>query len=256
MMMLSFSACTKSTDITNYAARPVVEGYLAADNQVRIKVTEEILLGSIDTVAKPIDGLNIIIKSANGMFLLKDQGDGWYESTEMITAGTEYSLSFNYNSKEVTAITQIPFKPIDFTTSTVDITIAPFIPGQGRGGFNFNEAIQLNWRNTDNSYYLTAFVNTDSIQTPINTSGFFFRGRRINLQRPSQLNSDQINYLLFEYYGNYNILLFHVFPEYAALYETSEASSLNLAPPPTNITNGLGIFTGIAVDSLKLYVHQ
>jgi hypothetical protein len=42
----------------------------------------------------------------------------------------------------------------------------------------------------------------------------------------------------------------------AALYSDNSNSSQNLSNPTTNITNGLGIFTGISSDTLYLQVKQ
>lgn len=38
----------------------------------------------------------------------------------------------------------------------------------------------------------------------------------------------------------------------AALYKTSGNTSLSLSQPPSNVKNGLGIFTGVASDRLFL----
>jgi len=50
-------------------------------------------------------------------------------------------------------------------------------------------------------------------------------------------------------------VLYHLNPEYAALYKFSGNTSLNIREPTTNIENALGIFTGINADTLKIYVY-
>ena len=55
-------------------------------------------------------------------------------------------------------------------------------------------------------------------------------------------------------FGTYQIIVFRVNPEYAALYESSSNSTLSLEEPPSNIVNGLGIFTGVSSDTLYLEV--
>jgi len=57
-------------------------------------------------------------------------------------------------------------------------------------------------------------------------------------------------------FGTYQIIVFRVNPEYAALYESSSNSTLSLEEPPTNIVNGLGIFTGVSSDTLYLEVSE
>jgi len=60
----------------------------------------------------------------------------------------------------------------------------------------------------------------------------------------------------FQYFGSHNIVLYRVNAEYAALYQSSGTTSQNLSTPPTSITNGLGIFTGINADTLKFTVNK
>ncbi|MGB3531606.1 MAG: hypothetical protein WBB35_19785, partial [Saprospiraceae bacterium] len=80
---------------------------------------------------------------------------------------------------------------------------------------------------------------------------------RIAFNPPTQGISAQIQPFQLEYYGLYHIGLLHVQPEYAALYENNnQLSSINIAPPPTNIENGLGIFTGYAQTTLNLLVKK
>ena len=43
---------------------------------------------------------------------------------------------------------------------------------------------------------------------------------------------------------------------YAQLYDDNGTSSLNLAKPPTNVVNGLGVFTGINADTLLIQVNE
>ena len=55
-------------------------------------------------------------------------------------------------------------------------------------------------------------------------------------------------------FGTYRIIVYRVNPEYAALYETAGTSSISIASPPSNIENGLGIFTGVSSDTVYLEV--
>ncbi|MGC8802585.1 MAG: hypothetical protein ACP5PS_02250 [Bacteroidales bacterium] len=57
------------------------------------------------------------------------------------------------------------------------------------------------------------------------------------------------------YYGHNYVILYHLNPEYAALYKFSGNTSLNIKEPTSNIVNALGIFTGINADTLNIYVY-
>ena len=52
----------------------------------------------------------------------------------------------------------------------------------------------------------------------------------------------------------HRIVLFHLNPDYAALYKQSSTSTQHIATPPTRVVNGLGIFTGVNTDTLYVAV--
>jgi len=54
----------------------------------------------------------------------------------------------------------------------------------------------------------------------------------------------------------HRIILFHVLPDYASLYDEKISSSQNLTNPSTSITNGYGIFTGLNSDTLYIRVNE
>jgi hypothetical protein len=73
---------------------------------------------------------------------------------------------------------------------------------------------------------------------------------------PDQGNSKEINFGEFKYYGKNALLLYRVNTDYAALYNSSGSNSQNLTIVPTNVVNGLGIFTGINLaDTLFVKVQ-
>ena len=84
-------------------------------------------------------------------------------------------------------------------------------------------------------------------QTP---PGNFFK------KSPTNSNTEQIRAMDFQYYGKHRFILFHVLPDYAALYNQTSTSSQNLSNPSTSITNGYGIFTGLNTDTLYIDVKE
>jgi hypothetical protein len=72
-------------------------------------------------------------------------------------------------------------------------------------------------------------------------------------KEPNQSNETELSSRDFQYYGNHSIELYHLNPDYAALYNSNSTSSQNLTNPITNVENGLGIFTGI--NKAVKYIH-
>lgn len=71
---------------------------------------------------------------------------------------------------------------------------------------------------------------------------------------PSQSDHYSMKTRRFSYYGNHRIILFHINPDLASLYEESKNTSQNITNPPTEIKHAFGIFTGINADTLNVNV--
>ena len=50
------------------------------------------------------------------------------------------------------------------------------------------------------------------------------------------------------------IILYHINPDLAALYEENDNTSQNISNPPSEINNAFGIFSGINADTLYIDV--
>jgi len=55
-------------------------------------------------------------------------------------------------------------------------------------------------------------------------------------------------------FGSYSVEVFHINQEYAELYENRTQDSRDLNEPPSNITNGLGVFSAFNSDRRIFYV--
>jgi hypothetical protein len=269
-LSLGLGACEEQSNLIEGGIKPVVEGYLVAGKPISIAIKKQIAF-TIDTSAKqtPILGLNIKVTGDGQTYNLKSVGNGVYESDKSVKlkVGVTYSLSFDYNGKTVSGSTSIPSRPTGFKSdlSSVARTKLDLSAGLGGGGFGGggalaeNTDINLSWSNASNEYH---FVVADNIEaTPVrvltlpsgtNTTELTRRFR----SQPIQGTETRLRSQQFEYFGKYNLILLKVNPDYAALYNSSGTTSQNISTPPTAITNGLGIFTGINADTLAFTVKQ
>jgi hypothetical protein len=167
-------------------------------------------------------------------------------------AGGNYTLSFTFNSKKVQAYTYIPVKPSGVSQSTNTIYIQKrdstthFSPG------SLPDPVTIAWNNPDQSYYLLLVENTETNPEPIN--GNSTAPPRVFRKSPTNSSNGQIRAFDFHYFGMTRVILYHVLPDYASLYDQSSSSSQNLTNPSTSITNGYGIFTGLNSDTLWINV--
>lgn len=252
LLTASFS-CTKENN-ESPAPLPVVEAYLSPGQSASVTIAQEILYGSTDSLI-PITGLMVQITHEGQTYTLTETNAGRYGSLSMpVTAGGAYRLSFSYNGKEISATTEIPPAPEMVTASATEIVVPQIGPGM-----QVPDPIRYTWENPDMGYHLMVVKNMETNPSPIT---FNIGGNVIEKPAPifrvPPLRSDeqQLSLGRFSYYGRHAVLLYRIQPEYAALYENNSNNSTNLVAPPTNIENGLGIFTGVhAADTMWIQVR-
>ena len=264
-LSLNFIACETDSNLIEGGIKPVVEGYLVAGKPISITVKKEIAFTADNSaVQTPILGLSIKVSGNGQTYALKSSGNGLYESdkTVRLKVGSTYTLAFDYNGKAISASTIIPTKPLGFTTDLTSIARTKLDLSSGSSSIrnpDGNTDINLTWTNAASEYH---FVVADNIETkpesiitlPTNTN-FQDIIRRFRSQ-PVQGTETRLRSQQFQYFGKHNLVLLKVNPDYVALYNSSGTTSQNISTPPTTITNGLGIFTGINADTLAFSVKQ
>ena len=244
-------SCKKESTDPAFVDTPIVQAYLSPGNPVSLNITRQTPFSSNAQYSSDnINALKVFITTNNKTYTLTPIGNGQYVDSSLIVSDTsQYSLSFGFNGKTVTASTPIPSKPENFGESETSITVS--------STFSFGtipEPLRLGWSNTDGSYYIVVVKNIETdpvlIDTSSNAPSFSF------VQPPTTSDSELINGRQFKYYGKTLLILYHVNPDYAALYNNSTTSSQNLTPPSSDITNGYGIFTGLNADTLTINVKS
>lgn len=258
--LFGLTACEDHTGI-EFNDVPVVEGYLYEGNPVEIQLSRKTSFDAdLNLDPAELDALNLKIKSSGKSYTLVPQGEGRYRSTNdglSIQTGQTYQLEFEFKGKVVSAETTVLAKPLGFNQDVTTMRI-PQISFPPSGSLNFPDPVKFNWNNPDLSYYLLVVENIEASPEPIidfSSLGIEPPSRLFRVE-PTQNNTHEVDSRQFQYYGRHRIILYHINPEYALLYQDSGDNSLNLKSPPTNVKNGLGIFTAISSDTLYLNVTQ
>ena len=250
-------ACKKEQQ--EFTDSPIIEAYLESGNFVSVKISRQIPFSSDVTYsADDINQLTVNFEYNNTTYLLHPVDSGRYvDSSLFVQEGAECKISFVYNSKNVSAYTYIPAKPVNFTQSATSIAIERQDSTSGPPtSTTMPNPISLTWDNSDVSYYLLVIENMEATLDPIRDfGGNAPPGNRFR-KSPTNSSSEEINSREFQYYGKHRIILYHVLPDYATLYEQNSTSSQNLTNPSTSITNGYGIFTGMNSDTLYIQVNE
>jgi hypothetical protein len=256
-MILLLTGCKKNKNI-EFTDSPILISYLEPGGYFMVTVSRQIPF-STDTEFSPddIDKLSITVFYNNLTYLLKPLGDGKYiDSNIVIAEKNQYSLFFSFNDKNVSAYTYIPSKPVNMTQSATVISIERTDSTSGHPSGEMPDPIMITWDNTDLSYYLVVVENIESTLDPIRDFGDKEPPGKRFKKSPTRTASEEIKAMDFQYYGTHRIILYHVLPDYAALYEQGTTSSQNLTNPSTSIGNGYGIFTGLNSDTMYIEVKE
>jgi hypothetical protein len=229
----------------------VVEAYIEPGDSIAVKIKRQITFEEGTNNDPFIEGLVVKVQIDGQEAELEYVNDSMYTTTQLnISEGEEIFLSFDYNNQTITSETQIPHKPEGFSLSPSSIEISTEM-GPGSGG---DDLIEIEWDNPDADYHMLVVENIEEDPELIRDEDDD-RPPRAFRNEPTQGESQEIRGMGFTYYGRHRVVLFKLNPEYAALYEDLNTTSLDLTAPPSNITNGLGIFTGINSDTLYININ-
>jgi len=253
------SACEKDEE-SGFTDSPIVEAYLNAGDYFSVKVSRQVPFSSdVSYSEDDIDNLELMLVFNDSIYFLNPVGDGVYSDTSLLVSeNDEYWLSFEFNGKEVSAYTYVPSHPDSVSQSETEIYM-PRIDSTGIGGGTgslINESVEICWYNADDSYYLVLVENVEDDPDPIRDFGDEEPPEARFRKSPTDSNTEEIRSMEFQYFGTHRIIIYHVLPDYAALYDENSNSSQNLTNPSSSITNAYGIFTGINADTLWLEVIE
>lgn len=268
LIIILFSACTQDSILDVESKTAVIQGYLYADQGVdSILVTQSFSYAQSDTNIQTLDDLEITLSGDGVDYPLFPAGSGLYHNPELvIKSGQVYRMAFSWQGKTVSAETYIPEKKeVDLSTTEIEMEKVELSGGFGGGfpGLNPIDPIDINWDNAEGDYYYVVIKNIEEAPEYINELIAQFEadngGRRpfSFISRPEITNVYSINPQRdLTQYGTYQIVVYRVNPEYAALYESSGNSTLSLVQPPNNVSNGLGLLTGVSSDTVYLEVKK
>ncbi|WNJ18425.1 DUF4249 family protein [Pontibacter sp. G13] len=253
-VLLLLTGCDSLDLQTADADIPVVQAYLQPDSPIEVEIWRQLIFQSEDTTQMFLTDLGVFLSNGDDTYHLVHTDSGRYTHEDIVVSpGQQWTLSFTYRDKEVGANTLIPGKPENFQSSGSTIEVFSFGGGFGGGTPpSPPEPIDLTWDNPEGNYHMIVVENTEEDPELINEDTD--RPPRNFRNAPTQSSSQELNPFTFNYYGRHRVILYQLNPEYAALYEQLGTSSLDIVAPPSNISEGLGIFTGIHTDTLFVEV--
>lgn len=254
-----FSGCKKEEN-NEFTDSPIIESYLQTGQYLTVKISRQIPFSlDVNYSSDDINNLALKVLYNNSTHNLEPLGNGKYiDSSIIVSEGSSYNLNFEFNSKNVTAYTYVPLKPLNVALSTTVMVIekVDLSSGTPTSPPTIPDPITLTWSNSDASYYLITVENLETTLVAIRDFGDKTPPGNIFKKSPTNSTAEVISSREFQYYGRHRIIIYHVLPDYAALYNANSTSSQNLTNPSTSIVNGYGIFTGLNSDTVFVQINE
>ena len=255
LCLVCFAGCKKE-EVSEFTDSPIIEAYLVPGAFPIIRISRQVPFSSgVSYSADSLNLLTMILSTDSVSHTMVPLGDGVYtDSTMTIKPGKLYYLSFRFNSKEVRAYTKIPSAPVSYRQSVTSMVIEKMDTTSGPPSGSMPDPLELTWNNSDESYYIVVIENMETTLVPIRDFGDKTPPGNMFRKSPTTSSGLTIRPMEFQYYGTHRLILYHVLPDYASLYESQNNSSQNLTNPSTSIINGYGIFTGLNSDTLYVEI--
>ena len=264
VLLLIINACTEESIVTLDTKTAVVEAYLFAGQPAdSIRIIQSYSYARENTDLITLNELAVQISDGQQRYDLDYSTEGIYQNPDFIPqSGATYVLTFDHNGETIRSETFVPQKQtISISKTSVKLEkITDFGEFIDSGFGGDQDAIEVEWDNSEGDYYYVVIENMEDHPEFVNDLLAEFQANG-NARRFFQITEPEISnfYAIIALrdltqFGTYRIIVYRVNPEYAALYETAGTSSISIATPPSNIENGLGIFTGVSSDTVYLEV--
>jgi len=247
----------------------VVEAFIYAGEPVTgIKVKTTVPLSYPDSTAQAIISAQVSLFK-NGIeyeLIITDDDDYKYEEDDLtIETGDIFEIEVTYNGVTATATTIVPSATTGLIISE-DLIVIPQIGGNGPPGSGgqgggiqeiLNNSIIAEWYNPSEDLYFMVVENLADELDPIFPDQIADRLRRSRfVSIPTTENFTEYSLTSLETYGEHVLKVYHINQEYASLYENLSQDSRDLNEPPSNIMNGLGIFSAFNSQNVTFHVSR
>ena len=238
LSVILLTSC-EPTLLAEFEDKPVVTCYL--ENEVSPVITISKIISFRDDVnysSEDINALSITItdETSDMKYIMEPIGEGQYRNPMLIAkTGNQYSLRFIYNGDIISSETTIPVDAEDVVFSATQLGAMISTTKMK------SPDIEITWSNENNDYYIIEGITESS--------------RQIQKYEENPAKGFQLNYTQgdkatlsssdFNYFGDYEISILRILPEYVIMSQGSGNTSSSLVDIKGNIEGGYGLFTGV-----------
>ena len=252
-------------NLNNIAANQfVVEAFIYAGEPIDdIKIESTFPLTQEEDTSSPINNAAVtLIKDGQRYGLVSSGNEGLYHYPgEDISVETNdvFQLEVVHNGITATAETTVPTPTTGLSLSTDSILVPQINFSEGRevavmeiGNFMQGSRVEATWDNPDEDLYFMVVESVSDTLDPILPGQVIEALARFRfVSEPT--DGSTLTFLggTLVSFGTYEVKVYHINQEYAALYENRAQDSRDLNEPPSNVQNALGVFS--AFNSQEAY---
>ena len=223
----------------------VVRAFLFAGEPVDdVQLTATSALSSTEAQGAPIaDAAVFLVKTENvevSYPLAPKPGEAGfyhYEGDDLSVApGDTFFLVVDYQGRLTTAATYIPGEPEAVALSTTHVVIDAATSDD-------EPVLGVSWENPEDELHWVSIRNTATVSVPIRRVDVGAAAEPI-LPEPETSAFYQVKAEAFTHYGTHEVRVYRISNDYFALHQYTQQPVQRIYEPATNVTNGVGIFSG------------
>ena len=255
-ILTGISSCKKQSG-SGFTDSPVIAAFLMPGQQVSVKISHKTpYYVTIQTDTNDLNNLNVIIVYQKQEYILTGLGGGIYSDIMnkiQVIQDSTYYLRLAYKGASVSSSTTIPLKPQGITLSATSIKFYQYDPADPTTQ-SHPTPITITWTNDDLSSYLITVTCVDSLPVSVFTDSIPENG--ITSSPPLNGTEFKLREMMFNFFGKNRVIIYHLPADGAMFFGGWMPNSQTYQEPPTNIKNGLGIFSGVNADTVYVQVIQ
>ena len=249
-------ACEEINPDVKTTDTPVIEAFIfPGQDSILINVSKMIsyMAEDQDTVQQPItDGQFQLIHKGNTIILAHDENNPgtYFTKTENLDLSSGDTITFAGTYKDIVFSAQsvLPSAPEDLSISKTNFYYDSSDP---RSMMEAGD-ITVSWSNPELDFYYVFVENLEEDPEPLNE--MMEDAPKMSFAFPSKSDLFNISMRNIRYFGAHRVIVFHVNPEFADLFDNTELTSNSITEPPGNIENAMGIFTALNADTVYFNV--
>lgn len=247
----------------------VTEGFLTAGFKVNdIKVKETVDIGDSILDIPIVDAIVRVSSAQQEVQLAYDPSTQKYSDSTTdfdIIVGESYKVEIVVGETVATASTVVPEKPTELELTKTKLVVPAL-----RLSFSLRDQLTqlfdeefsvLTWDGEPGRSYFVVIETQEKELDPVLPEGIPEESVELLssfrfVTAPSENTFFIISAVALETYGRHVAKVYSVNKEYVDLFNSTDQDSRDLNEPPSNLQNGLGIFTAFAVDSVEFELRR